>query len=343
MTKWFEKNGPDGDVVISTRIRFARNLKTLPFPCKLKQSDREKVNEQVIDAVLNGNMALSSRFKVIDIKAIPKYEAISLVEKHIISPQFASDNNNSRKLLLLDDNSVSIMINEEDHIRLQVMREGLNFDDAYDTADKLDTFLDEKLSFAFDDRLGYLTQCPTNLGTGMRASLQLHLPALEDSGAMDRISLSLSKLGLTLRGFYGEGTKPKGSMYQLSNQVTLGLSEKLAINNLRDIAMQLIKQERAARYSIAKEIEFLDVIGRSYGILLNCRTLSNEEFLKLISNVRLGVSINEIKDISFETINKLIIDVQPSTLMMREDGKLSTSQRRRLRAEIVRDTLSKKH
>lgn len=342
MTKWFEKNGPEGDVVISTRIRFARNLKSLPFPCKLKQSDKEKVNDQVIDAVLNGNMALSSRFKVIDIKSIPKYEAISLVEKHIISPQFASDNIDSRKLLLLDDYSISIMLNEEDHIRLQVMKEGLNFDEAYDIADKLDTYLDERLSFAFDDRLGYLTQCPTNLGTGMRASLQLHLPALEDSGAMDRISLSLSKLGLTLRGFYGEGTKPRGSMYQLSNQVTLGLSERLAINNLRDIAMQLIKQERAARFNIANNIELLDAIGRSYGILLNCKTLSNEEFLKLISNVRLGVSINEIKDVSFETINKLIIDVQPATLMMKENGSLSTDQRRRLRAEIVKDRLAKK-
>lgn len=342
MTKWFEKNGPDGDVVISTRIRFARNLETLPFPCKLKQNDKEKVNDKIIDTVINGNMSLSSRFKVIDIKSIAKYESISLVEKHIISPQFASDNVNSRKLLLLDDYSVSIMMNEEDHIRLQVMKEGLNFDDVYDIADKLDTFLDQRLSFAFDDKLGYLTQCPTNLGTGMRASLQLHLPALENSGAMDRISVSLSKLGLTLRGFYGEGTKPKGSMYQLSNQVTLGLSEKLAINNLRDIAMQIIKQERASRFSMAKDIEVLDIIGRSYGILLNCKTLSNEEFLKLISNVRLGVAINEIKDVSFETINKLIIDVQPATLMMRENGNLSVEQRRRLRAEVVKDRLYKK-
>ena len=208
MKKWYEKAGEQGDIIVSTRIRLARNLKNFPFPCKLQKDGMLKVDTIVRDAILNGNSAIAGDFEYIDMGSLTQIDAVSLVERHLVSPEFASERE-GRGLLLMKDESVSIMINEEDHLRIQVMQQGLALDEAYQMANRLDTLLDERLKFAFDDRLGYLTQCPTNLGTGMRASLMLHLPALQDSGAMNRIAGNLSKLGMTIRGLYGEGTQPK--------------------------------------------------------------------------------------------------------------------------------------
>lgn len=339
MSKWYETAGDQGDVIVSTRIRLARNLRDYPFPCKLQKDDMLKVDEIVKDAVLNGNSAIAGEFDYVDMGSLSQTEAVSLVERHLISPEFASERE-GRGLLLMKDESVSMMINEEDHLRIQVMQQGLALDQAYEMADRLDTLLDERLNFAFDDRLGYLTQCPTNLGTGMRASLMLHLPALQDSGAMNRIAGNLSKLGLTIRGFYGEGSQPRGALYQLSNQVTLGLSESAAIGNLKDIALQLVSQERAARESIARHLETQDAIGRSLGILRNARLLNNDEFMKLISNVRLGISMGIIDNISFDQINALMIEAQPATLMQSTGKNLAPPERDKRRAELVRERLS---
>ncbi len=225
-------------------------------------------------------------------------------------------------------------------MRLQVMKQGLSLDAAYDLAAKLDTLLDEVLSFAFDDHLGYLTQCPTNLGTGMRASVMLHLPALQESGAMQRISNNLSKIGLTIRGIYGEGTEPKGAVYQLSNQVTLGLSERAAIDNLQDIAMQIIGQERSLRDSMVHSDEFQDMIWRSLGILRAARLLSNEEFMKLISNVRLGISSGVLDHITLDTIDALMIEAQPATLMETQKQELPPQEQNKLRAKLVQQALA---
>ncbi len=338
MNKWYNKTGPQGDVVISTRIRFARNLNSFPFPCKL--SEKQKV--EVINLVKNviSEDEIEKELKYVDLRSLSKVDRVSLVERHITSPNFVEETY-GRGLFLSDDESVSVMINEEDHIRLQVIKPGLNFEDSYSIADKLDDTLDKKLSFAFDDNLGYLTQCPTNLGTGMRASVMLHLPALRESGVMEKISSNLSKLGLVLRGIYGEGTEPKADFYQLSNQVTLGLSEKASIKNLEDVTMQLISQERNARGEMIKHIEFIDLIHRSYGVLKNARLLSNNEFMKLISNVRLGAAAGEIKDLSLESIDSLIIKVQPAMLSLEEKKDLTANQREQLRAEIIRNALNK--
>ena len=239
------------NVVISTRVRLARNLKNYPFPCKLSQQGREEVIEKVRDAVKNGNSVLADDFSYIKMSELDPRQSVSLVEKRLVSPEFVSDTA-GRALLLSSDERLSIMLNEEDHIRLQVITPGLSLEQAYDTADKLDTLLDERLDFAFDEKLGYLTQCPTNLGTGMRASVMLHLPALEKSNAISRIAGNLSKLGLIIRGAHGEGTEPKGAMYQLSNQITLGISEKAAIENLKNITDQLAAQEEQARERLCK-------------------------------------------------------------------------------------------
>lgn len=326
------------DVVISTRIRLARNLKDFPFPCKLNSQGREKVIEKVRDAVKKSNSPVASDFSFIRMSELTSSQSVSLVEKRLVSPEFISDTD-GRALLISKDECFSIMINEEDHIRLQVITKGLSLEQAYDTADKLDTLLDENLDFAFDEKLGYLTQCPTNLGTGMRASVMLHLPALEKSRAINRIAGNLSKLGLTIRGAHGEGTEPKGALYQLSNQVTLGISEKAAIENLKNITEQLIAQENQARERLCSSIDIQDAISRSLGILRSALVISHDEALKLLSNVRLGIVSKQITDVSTETIDKLMLAVEPATLTVALNKNLSARDRDIERAKLIRAEL----
>lgn len=326
------------DVVISTRIRLARNLKDYPFPCKLNSQGREKVIEKVRDAVKKSNSPVASDFSFIKMSELTSSQSVSLVEKRLVSPEFISETD-GRALLISKDECFSIMINEEDHIRLQVITKGLSLEQAYDTADKLDTLLDENLDFAFDEKLGYLTQCPTNLGTGMRASVMLHLPALEKSRAISRIAGNLSKLGLTIRGAHGEGTEPKGALYQLSNQVTLGISEKAAIENLKNITEQLIAQENQARERLCSSIDIQDAISRSLGILRSALVISHDEALKLLSNVRLGIVSKQITDVSTETIDKLMIAVEPATLTVSLNKNLSAHDRDIERAKLIRAEL----
>ena len=326
------------DVVISTRIRLARNLKDFPFPCKLNSQGREKVIEKVRDAVKKSNSPVASDFSFIRMSELTSSQSVSLVEKRLVSPEFISDTD-GRALLISKDECFSIMINEEDHIRLQVITKGLSLEQAYDTADKLDTLLDENLDFAFDEKLGYLTQCPTNLGTGMRASVMLHLPALEKSRAINRIAGNLSKLGLTIRGAHGEGTEPKGALYQLSNQVTLGISEKAAIENLKNITEQLIAQENQARERLCSSIDIQDAISRSLGILRSALVISHDEALKLLSNVRLGIVSKQITDVSTETIDKLMLAVEPATLTVSLNKNLSAHDRDIERAKLIRAEL----
>lgn len=265
--------------------------------------------------------------------------SVSLVERRLVSPEFISDSD-GRALLLSNDEKLSIMINEEDHIRLQVITNGLSLEEAYDTADRLDTLLDENLDFAFDEKLGYLTQCPTNLGTGMRASVMLHLPALEKSRAISRIAGNLSKLGLTIRGAHGEGTEPKGALYQLSNQVTLGISEKSAIENLKNITIQLVTQENQARERLCSSIDVQDTISRSFGILKSALVISHDEALKLLSNVRLGIVSGQISDVTKETLDKLMLAVEPATLSVNINKNLSAHDRDIERAKLLRASLS---
>lgn len=326
------------DVVISTRIRLARNLKDFPFPCKLNSQGREKVIEKVRDAVKKSNSPVASDFSFIRMSELTSSQSVSLVEKRLVSPEFISETD-GRALLISKDECFSIMINEEDHIRLQVITKGLSLEQAYDTADKLDTLLDENLDFAFDEKLGYLTQCPTNLGTGMRASVMLHLPALEKSRAISRIAGNLSKLGLTIRGAHGEGTEPKGALYQLSNQVTLGISEKAAIENLKNITEQLIAQENQARERLCSSIDIQDAISRSLGILRSALVISHDEALKLLSNVRLGIVSKQITDVSSETIDKLMLAVEPATLTVSLNKNLSAHDRDIERAKLIRAEL----
>lgn len=327
------------DVLISTRVRLARNLKDYPFPCRLSTQDKEKIIEKVKSAIENSNSPISKDFSFIRMSELTPQQGVSLVERRLVSPEFISESQ-GRALLLSKDESISIMINEEDHIRLQVINNGLSLEDTYDIADKLDTLLDENLDFAFDDKLGYLTQCPTNLGTGMRASVMLHLPALEKSRAIGRIAGNLSKLGLTIRGAHGEGTEPNGALYQLSNQVTLGISEKAAIENLKNITMQLISQENQARTRLCSSIDIQDAISRSLGILKSALVISHDEALKLLSNVRLGIVSGQIKNVSTETVDKLMLSVEPATLSVNLNKNLSPHERDIERAKLIQSALA---
>lgn len=338
--KWYEKSGNCGDVVCSTRVRLARNLKQFPFPAKATVPQREAVEQKVRDALLSGNSILSKEFRFVPLENASEEEAVSLVERHIVSPEFISDRR-GKAVLISDDESISIMINEEDHLRIQVLREGFSLKEAAETADRIDTLLSETLDFAYDPEFGYLTQCPTNLGTGMRASVMLHLPALTENGAMPRIASNLSKLGLTIRGTYGEGSKSVGGLYQLSNQITLGLSENEAVENLRSITVQLMEEERNARSQMAQDVAWQDKIDRAAGILKTARVLSSSECMELLSYVRFGISVGILQGVTTEELNGLMVNVQPGTLMAKAGKPLDQNQRDVLRATKVREVCAK--
>lgn len=332
MSKWYLGEGDHNDIVISTRIRFARNIADYPFPVRLDNKSKIELNEKIRDS-LNSKEKLN----YIELKTLTRAEIVSLAERHIISPEFAS-NSDGRALLISENEDISIMLCEEDHIRLQVMKPGLALNEAYEIADRIDSEINEKQEYAFDERLGYLTQCPTNLGTGMRASVMLHLPALTSKGRMGTLATTVSKLGLTLRGAYGEGSLAMGDLYQLSNQVSLGISEKAAIDNLKTITLQFAAQERAAREEMSKNIVTEDAVFRAYGVLKSARILSTKEFMNLISKVRLGAVTGMIKT-DLKTINELMVSMQPATINAFVGRVLTPDERDIERAKIVRERI----
>lgn len=320
------------EAVVSTRIRLARNLKEYPFPIRLNADQAREIVDKIDGALRDSEL----KFHRIDLDAIPDTIRIAMIERHLVSPDFI-DAQEGRAIFLSDDNTVSIMVNEEDHIRLQVIKDGFELNEAYALADRIDNILSKKIKFAFHDQLGYLTQCPTNLGTGMRASVMLHLPALEMSGAVNRIGANLSKLGLTMRGLYGESSKPDGAFFQLSNQVTLGISEKAAIDNLQNITTQLIAQEMRTRENLLNNIEAEDKIHRALGILKTAMLMDHSEAMRLLSLVRLGVSEKKIETLSADSIDKLIVEIQPASIMTRYGGDMSPRDRDIKRAQILRE------
>lgn len=336
MSKWYEKIGAEGDVVIGTRICLLRNLSGVPFPARMNKSNCRNLALSVAQTV--GRCAQAYDFRFVNMEELSKTQAVSLVERYLASPEFISEPD-GRAILLTEDESFSIMLNGENHLTIQSITEGFNLQQAYQMADQLDTILERSLHFAFDEELGYLTQNPVDLGTGMRASLILHLPAMQEGGEITRISGSLSKLGLSLRGIYGSGIASKGAVYQLSNQVTLGISEPEALNNLQTIALQIIRQERTAQKELAKRLDVQDTVSRSLGILKSARMMSNEEFMTLISNVRFGVAQGLLENISYNSINKLIIITQPATLALYSERMLAVEERRLLRAQMVQNLL----
>ncbi len=334
MSSWYTTHAPEDDIAVSTRIRLARNLSGLPFPARMTPEQRRELNLKVKNAVLQSNTPFAKSLKYIDMADVPQTEIAAMVERHIISPEFAEENAD-RAIIISADESISIMIGEEDHVRIQVILGGLQLEKAYDTAEQLDSLLYNELHFAFDRNLGFLTECPTNLGTGLRASVMLHLPVTESNGEISSIAETVGKIGFTVRGMYGEGTKASASMYQVSNQITLGISEKNAIDNLKIITAQLIDKERKARNGLNK-IKLEDMCFRALGTLQNSRILSSKEMMDLLSRIKLGISMGIIKTDVLPI--KLFIEGQPN-MLMKKYGQLEPEERDIYRAAFIRDAL----
>lgn len=332
---WYKNTGNQSEVVLSTRIRLARNLRDWPFPERLDSQTKKKICLLAKDALITED---DKELQYIDMNELTSYQAVSLAEKHLISPEFASDSV-GRALILSEDEDVSIMLCEEDHIRIQVIYPGLCLEEAYEKAQVFDKKIESAYDVAFDERLGYLTQCPTNLGTGMRASVMLHLPALSSNGAVSRLASTVAKLGLTLRGSYGEGSEPMGNLYQLSNQVTLGISDEAAIKNLQSITAQIVQQEMQAREILLKDNRVIDKIHRAYGILRTAYVLSGSEFTSLISLVRLG-AVGGLIDVPLEKLGRLLVEMQPATINTAESRACTSAERDVIRAQKVREALA---
>lgn len=331
MSNWYLENSDQSDIVVSSRIRLARNIAGLPFPSRMSAQQRTELNERVKKAIQESNTPFARSLKFIDMKDVPETEARAMVERHVVSPEFIADKRD-RAVILSEDESISIMIGEEDHIRIQVIYGGLQLEKAYDIAEQLDTLLCDSLHFAFDDQLGFLTECPTNLGTGLRASVMLHLPVTENGGQIPVLVESINKIGFTVRGMYGEGSRAAASLYQISNQITLGISEKNALDNLKIITMQLVEKERNERENLNK-IKIEDMCMRAVGVLSNARILSSDEMMKLLSEIKLGQSMGIIKK-EIEPM-KLLIEGQPY-MLMRRFGQIGPDERDIYRANMVR-------
>ncbi|NLB73090.1 MAG: protein arginine kinase, partial [Firmicutes bacterium] len=310
---WMSTNAPHTDVALSSRVRLARNLGNIPFPNQASQADLARVTEKVEKAVSQGPEL--SRLEVMRLSEAPVLDRHILAEKHLISPQHAEGRENCLAIIS-EDESVSVMVNEEDHIRIQTLLPGLQLGEAYQLADNVDDLLESKLDYAFDEQIGYITACPTNVGTGLRVSIMVHLPALVVTGQVRAVLSAVSNLGIAVRGLYGEGTEASGNMFQLSNQVTLGRSEQELIENLHAVTMQVIEQERATRKKLILEMpeQLEDRVQRAYGILCHARLMTSQEALKLLSDAKLGVELQLISGVDGETLNELMVITQPAYL-----------------------------
>jgi len=336
--KWFNSKGPHSDIIISTRARLARNIDGYPFPWKSALSAKRDILDKVKDTVHKIRYINDAWFIRMDtLSAVDKQ---FLLERHLISQEH-SRSAKGKGLVLSGSEEFSIMINEEDHLRLQVIVAGFDLDRAWLFINKLDDSLSKYLRFSFSPELGYLTACPTNVGTALRASCMLHLPALVLTKNIDKVLELLSKLSFTARGLFGEGTQALGNFFQISNRATLGFSEKEIIDNLSGVVRQVKEQELAARDTLIKKHRhtFEDSVWRSLGILRNCRLISAKEAFSHLSMLCIGVDLGIIKEVEREVINNLFIIVQPAHLQKIEDKTLKEEERDYIRASIIREYL----
>ena len=331
---------PESDIVISSRVRMARNIESISFPHYLDREKSEDVIDRVYKAINRGNLCLENEFKLIKMDEIDIIERSNYVERHLISPSLAK-NVSGGAVLINNEETVGIMINEEDHIRIQCLYPGLQLEKCFNMADKIDDLLEESIIYAFDEQLGYLTSCPTNVGTAIRTSVMLHLPGLGLTGYINGVINTANKIGLAVRGIYGEGTEYLGDIYQISNQITLGMSEEEIITNLKNVTLQIIQNERIAWEKLldTKSIELEDKVYRSYGTLKNARLLSSKEAMQLISDVKLGVNLKLINGISIEQLNRLITIIQPGYLQKHFKSQLTGIERDAKRAQLTRENI----
>jgi protein arginine kinase len=338
-SSWFGASGPACDIVISSRVRLARNLAGYEFlPC-LAPERKQDILEKLREAILSLELGDSVFF--VDVDHAAALERQLLMERHLISRQHAAGKG-PRGAVIATGEAFTAMINEEDHLRMQVYAAGLNLFDCWQRINRIDDGIEQKVRYAFDAKLGYLTACPTNLGTGIRASVMLHLPALKLTGQIEKFAAAAKDSDLTVRGLFGEGTDAIGDFYQLSNQVTLGVHEEQVIKNMSEnVVPRIVEYEKAARQSLMEERPSTldDKIQRALGVLKSACLISSQESLYLLSSVRLGVNLGRIPNISLATINELFLQTQPAHLQIRAGKMLDPDQRDTLRAQVIRQKL----
>lgn len=339
VSKWMEGTGPEADIVISSRVRLARNVRGVPFPCLASEEQRERIF-RLLDKILKEKSERFSGYSLINMSELSPVQRQVLVEKHLISlfmirePEFSA-------LCISPDEVMSIMVNEEDHFRLQCFLPGLQLEKAWETVSCYDDYLEEQVDYAFCEELGYLTASPTNVGTGLRASVMLHLPALVLTGQINRIHSAIGQVGLVVDGIFGEGTDMIGRLFQISNQVTLGQTEEEIWQNLYGVTNQIINQERAAREQLlnAGREKLADRVGRAYGILKYARLLGFQEAMQLISDVRLGVEMRMINNIPLKILNELLVLTRSGCLQNLKEKTLSYYERDLERSAQIKKSL----
>lgn len=340
VSSWMSDDGPDSDIVLSSRIRFARNLDEFNFPTLFTNGEAEAVISTIMERVNNTPVSKIGGLEMIKMDEIPSLQKRVLVEKHLISPHLA-ENSIQGACLLSENEEFSIMINEEDHLRIQCLFPGFQLTEALQAANEIDDWLEEHVNYAFDEKFGYLTSCPTNAGTGLRASVMMHLPGLVMTQQINRIVPAINQLGLVVRGIYGEGSEALGNIFQISNQITLGKSEEDIVEDLKSVVSQIISQERSAREALEKtsNIQLEDRVFRSYGILANSRIIETKEAAQCLSDLRLGIDMGYIKNISRSILNELMILTQPGFLQQYAGGPLRPNERDIRRAALIRERL----
>lgn len=336
--EWLRGSGPEADIVISSRIRLARNLAGYPFTNRASDQEQAEIERSLRDRIKQINA--DGELLYIDVNTLPDLDRQFLVERQLISREHA-EGEGSRGVAIGKRENVSLMVNEEDHLRIQVMCSGFDLESAWNEINRVDDLLEQHVTYAFHEQWGYLTACPTNVGTGIRVSVMLHLPALVITKQIERVFRALQKISLAVRGLYGEGSQAMGDFYQISNQTTLGKSEEEIIKNVTAVIPNIISYERQAREALVTENRqsLHDRVSRAYGILKTAQTISSEETMHLLSSVRMGVNLGLIDDLAIPTVNELFIQTQPAHLQKLRGAPLESGERNVARASYLRSRL----
>lgn len=334
LCQWMQGRGPEDDIVLGSRIRLARNVAKIPFPAMANDEQLTHICEIARSATADKELDMD----YLAMAQVPKLERELLVEKHLISPRQTREVEH-KAVILRKDGLVSIMVNEEDHLRIQSIYPGFQLESAWEQCDQADDAIGEHLEYAFSPDLGYLTTCPTNVGTGLRASVMMHLPVLSLTNQMQRLIPVVNKLGLAVRGLYGEGTEAVGSIYQISNQLTLGHSEREIMTHLKAVASQIVDQEKEARQQVLRvgKAELEDRTYRALGVLSQARVLSSQEAMQLLSEVWLGVDLGLIKELDAQMLKSLVVLIRPAHLQKISGKDMDTDERDVYRAHLVRE------
>ncbi len=334
---WYRSIGPKNQMIISTRVRLARNVSGYPFVSKLTTEGAENLIKMVWDALA----PIAKDFTLHKIHNISPVKQQALIEKHLISPDLTGSNF-PRAAIINKDETISIMVNEEDHIRIQCLSPGFAPDEAWETANRIDDLLGETLDYAFHEKYGYLTSCPTNTGTGLRISAMVHLPAISVSGRISGLLSQAAKSGMTVRGLYGEGSDAQGNFYQISNQITLGSSEEELIERFNKVVSSVCEVENSLRKQLEKDVppKLIDRIMRSYGAMCYAYMMSGKEMLNFLSDVRLGIYLGILNPIPFEKLTSLMVITMPANITGNEKA-MSAQERDIKRAKIIKETIFK--